>query len=226
MPCKMKKIAFIPLRAQSKGIEGKNTKALRGKPLFCWILDTVISCSEFDEIWVATDCDCVRSILGNSYPNVSLFDRSSESATDLSPTIDVVMEFLSTKSYAGGDWFVLFQATSPFTRQEEIKKLCAVIGQTDKVSVVACYRSKRFRWSSEGVPLDYSWSNKPRRQDYEGVLLEAGAFYASKISSIEQSKQLITSPAEVVEISETTALDIDNLIDFAMAETFIEYGLL
>lgn len=226
MSCKMKKIAFIPLRAQSKGIEGKNIKVLQGKPLFCWILDAIISCAEFDEIWVATDCNRVRTILADSYSKVSLFDRSRESATDLSPTIDVVKEFLSTNFYDPDDWLVLFQATSPLTTKEEIKQLCTVIGQTEKTSVVACYRSKRFRWSNEGMPLDYSWSNKPRRQDYKGLLLEAGAFYASKISSIQQSKQLITPPAEIVEISETTALDIDNLTDFAVAETFIEYGLL
>lgn len=222
----MKKISFIPLRAESKGVKNKNVKLLGGKPLFCWILDTVISCSEFDEIWVATDCEKVRQILEDRYPMVSIFNRSRESASDFSPTINVVQEFLCDRTYGDNDWFVLFQATSPFTTQDEIKQLCTVIEQTNKVSIVACYRSNRFRWSTDGVPLDYMWHNKPRRQDYEGLLLEAGAFYASTILSIRHSKQLITIPTEIIEIKTTTALDIDNLTDFAIAETYIEHGLL
>lgn len=38
-----KTICFIPVRKGSKGIPGKNLKELGGKPLVCWIIDSVLS---------------------------------------------------------------------------------------------------------------------------------------------------------------------------------------
>lgn len=218
----MKKISFIPLRAGSKEVIGKNTRLLGDKPLFCWVLDTIIASHEFDEIWVSTDCPVVSDIVQNHYSTVLLHNRSTQNATDTSPTIDVVMEFLTQQSYRADDWFVLFQATSPFTTANEIQHLCRTLEATSKDSALACFNSKRFRWCKEGDPLDYQWENKPRRQDYKGMLLEAGAFYASRISSIIHSRRLISVPAEIIEISEFTALDIDTYLDFEIAEVFIK----
>lgn len=94
----MRKISFIPLRAGSKGVVGKNTRILGNKPLFCWVLDTIIAANEFDEIWVSTDYLMVSEIVQTNYSQaVLLHNRSSQNATDKSPTIDVVQEFLSLK---------------------------------------------------------------------------------------------------------------------------------
>lgn len=226
----MKKIGFIPLRAGSKGILHKNVKLLCQKALFCWILDTVISSGEFSEIWVATDCAEVRSIVAEKYPNIYVFNRSDASAADTAPTIDVVMEFLLMKSYDSNDWFVLFQATSPFTSLKDINNLCRTIEKTDRTSAIACYRTHRFRWSLDGIPMDYDFNSKPRRQDYAGMLLESGAFYASKVGAIVESRQLLTTPVEIVEVKEATTMDIDGHFDFALAEayakSFLSNGLL
>lgn len=218
----MRKISFIPLRRGSKGVAGKNTRLLGSKPLFCWVLDTIIASREFDEIWVSTDCPVVCHIVENQYSTVSLHNRSGQNATDTSPSIDVVMEFLAQRSHCADDWFVLFQATSPFTAISEIQHLCRVLETTSKDSALACFSSKRFRWCMEGVPLDYQWKNKPRRQDYEGMLLEAGAFYASRISSIIHSQRLMSAPAEIIEVSELTAFDINTYMDFEIAEVYIK----
>lgn len=218
----MKKVCFIPLRAGSKGIPRKNIKRLYDKPLFCWILDTILASKEFSEIWIATDCDEVKKIAAKRYPDVFVFNRSNESAIDTAPTIHIVKEFLLRQSYHSDDWFVLFQATSPFTSLEDINKLCRLMEVTKKDSMIACYRTHKFRWSSTGRPMDYEFESKPRRQDYAGILLESGSFYASKIGSIMQSGQLLTIPVETVELGKSASIDIDDDFDFAMAETYIK----
>ena len=221
----MKKICFIPLRANSKGIVRKNVKKLCSKPLFCWILDSVITSEKFSEIWVATDCVEVRSIVSEKYPNICVFNRSNSSATDTAPTIDVVMEFLLEKLYEPNDWFVLFQATSPFTSLEDIDNLCRTIEETDRASIIACYRTHKFRWGLDGVPIDYDFDSKPRRQDYAGMLLESGAFYASKIEAIIKNKQLLTPPVEILEVKKAATMDIDDHFDFILAEVYAKYLL-
>jgi N-acylneuraminate cytidylyltransferase len=37
----------------------------------------------------------------------------------------------------------------------------------------------RFSWNANGSPQNYDVLNRPRRQDFEGLLIENGAVYAT-----------------------------------------------
>ena len=50
----MKKVGFIPLRKNSKGIINKNKRKMVGRPLFTWVLGEAIL-SDLDEIVIYTD---------------------------------------------------------------------------------------------------------------------------------------------------------------------------
>lgn len=220
---KMKNICFIPLRGGSKGIANKNVRIFKNKPLFSWCLDTVIESNIADEIWIATDCSLVKEIIKNEYPTVNVFNRSLENAQDTSPTIAVVLEFLLSKEYNHQDNFMLFQATSPLTSLTDILKLAEMIKRNHFESIVACLRMKRFRWTEEGESLDYELDYKPRRQDYNGFLVETGAFYMSKVGSIVNSQQLLSGKVGVIEIDGQAIIDIDEPIDWAVGEAYAKY---
>jgi len=217
-------IAFIPLRKDSKGIIGKNHKYFNGKPLFQWILDTALKTQKFDEIWVATNDDIIKKILVEVYPNkVLLFHRSNKNADDNSPTTDVVLEFLDEHTYLQNDKLILLQATSPQTSVYDIQAVIDKIIDNQYDSVLSCLRLKHFRWTEDGASLDYNWENKPRRQDYKGYLIESGAIYGSTIQAILQSKQLISGTVGTVEMTNPFAIEIDEPIDWEIAETYVKY---
>lgn len=214
----------MPLRKGSKSIPGKNHKLFYGKPLFTWYLDTVIQSECADEIWVATDCDVIKSMINNiTYSSVKIFNRSSENAQDTSPTIDVVLEFLTTATFPDNDNFILIQATSPLTPKKDIKNLAQKLRTNEKTSYVACTRLKRFRWSENGTPLDYTMDKKPRRQDYAGFLVETGAFYASKVGAILSTRQLLSGDIDVIELGSEALIDIDELLDWHLGEACLRY---
>lgn len=48
----MKTVAFVPIRLNSKRVEGKNLKILGGKPLLCHILETLTKIKGIDEVYV------------------------------------------------------------------------------------------------------------------------------------------------------------------------------
>lgn len=218
----MKTIAFIPVRKGSKGIPGKNLNLLDGKPLVCWILDTVVESAFADSVWVATDCDEMERLVRERYPGlVNVFRRSAASATDTAPSILVVQEFLEAHPFDPADRFVLLQATSPFTSAAELQALKAELAAEEYDSFVACYRLKKFRWSEAGHPLDYAFTDKPRRQDYKGLLMESGAYYVSSIGSIRSTGQLLSGKVKVVEISQAGMIDIDEPADWRLAEWYI-----
>lgn len=217
-------IAFIPLRNGSKGIIGKNHKQFIDKPLFQWVLDTALTSHAFDEVWIATDDNIVKAIVAEMYSGqVFIFHRSRINAGDDSPSTAVVLEFLNGHSYSSHDKLVLLQATSPQTTVRDIQAAISKIENNQYDSVLSCARLKHFRWTEDGHSIDYNWKNKPRRQDFKGYLIESGALYGSTIQAIKQSKQLISGTVGIIEMNDHFAIDIDEPIDWELAETYVKY---
>lgn len=215
----MEPICIIPLRAGSKGLPNKNIKPLCGKPLFCWVLDTLIESKLTPHIWVATDCADVKQIVRELYPSVGVYERSAKSARDKALSDEVVLEFLKKNPQPSDAWLVLVQATSPFTSLEDFGRLFREMERNcEAQSLLACVLSKKFRWSSDGQPLDYEFGNKPLRQNYAGHWVETGAFYATKVEALLSSGRMTSAPVGVVEVGDQAHIDIDELLDFHMAE--------
>lgn len=214
-------ILFIPIRRGSKGIPNKNLKMLCGKPLVCWILDTLLSMELQATIWVATDSPEAVAVLKERYgEGINVFIRSEKSATDTSPVIDVVKEFIRAARPVGTTNFILAQATVPFTSTKDYAKLFSAISSNTADSFVSCCRVKKFLWSEEGVPLSYELDRKPMRQHYKGILIENGAFYATTVESIRQTSRLLSGRIGIVETGEGTLIDIDEPSDWIVAEQF------
>lgn len=217
-------ICFIPVRKGSKGIVHKNSKLLGGKPLVCWILDSVLASGIADTVWLATDCHDMEAMISERYKEkVQVFRRSPWTANDTSPTIDVVEEFIKTEKPDDADLFILLQATSPFTSVEEIHTLHAEMQKKEYDSFIACYRMKKFRWSEDGYPLDYTFQTKPRRQEYKGLLIESGSFYATTVGQIKKTSQLISGSVKIVEVGRGGMIDIDEEEDWIQAEGFLKW---
>lgn len=219
-----KTIVLIPLRKDSKSIRNKNFRKFYTKPLFCWCIDAILQSKIADEIWIATDSSKIEKIAETYYGNsVQIYHRLNENALDTSPTIDVVLEFLDAKKFAHKDNFILVQATSPLTSSEDFIMLKHKIIENPNSSYLACVRMKKFRWSENGMPLDYTLDNKPRRQDYKGFLVESGAFYSSTVGNILHSGKLISGKIGVIELGAEAIIDIDEPADWKMAEAYFRF---
>lgn len=84
---------------------------------------------------------------------MKVFRRSSWTARDESPTIDVVREYLEHSSYNLENLFVLLQATFPFTQTKELYSLIQEVLKKECTSYIACYRLKK----SVGVMTENHW---------------------------------------------------------------------
>jgi CMP-N-acetylneuraminic acid synthetase len=69
-------VALLPMKANSERVKGKNFRDFCGKPLFRWILDTLLEVEEIDQVVINTDA---RQILAdNGFTDT---DRITSSAT-------------------------------------------------------------------------------------------------------------------------------------------------
>ena len=155
-----------------------NIKSFCGRPLVFWVLASLQE-SNVDKIIVATDCDEISMLVDNfRFSKVTLYKRDSKNAQATSSTESVMLEYIDSSNMADSDIFMLVQATSPFTQKNHFNEGLDLFKNHD--SVLSCTFSKKFIWREEGLPLNYDINNRPRRQDYEGSLIENGAFYNDK----------------------------------------------
>lgn len=215
----MKKVAIIPLRRGSKGIPGKNKKKLLGRPLFSWVLGAAIF-SDLDEVYVFTDDEEILAFINKEYywtSKVKCLLRSDENANDTASTESAMLEF---SEIVKGDYDILclLQATSPLTTSQDINNALCQIVNNEKTSVLSVVKTHRFTWNTNGTPQNYDVFHRPRRQDFEGLLIENGAIYATTKTAFLKSKNRVSESIGLVTMPEETLVEIDSLSDWNIVE--------
>jgi len=220
-------IAFIPVRCGSKSIPFKNIKSFCGRPLIYWNLKALEDSKNIDKIYVATDCEKIKRIVSQfQFSKVSVFERSKENAEDKSSTESVMLEFLSKNKFNENDVFLLVQATSPLTQTNDFDNAIGQFKRENTDSLLSCVRTKRFFWRDDSKSLNYDYKNRPRRQDFGGLLMENGAFYISTVGSINRSKNRLSGSISIYEMAEYTAIEIDEEDDWGIAESLMNRHIL
>jgi len=215
----MKVYGFIPVRGGSKSIPLKNIRSFCGKPLVFWILKALIESKYVDKIFVATDSNKIKEVVQSfNFDKVVLYDRDPINATDEAPTESVMLEFLNHYDLERDSLFVLVQATSPFVTSIDIDKAIEKYIETKSDSLLSCARVKKFIWSDDGKPLNYDYMNRPRRQDFQGVLIENGAIYINTVNNILKYKCRLSGKISIYEMPEYTNIEIDEEHDWVIAE--------
>ncbi|MCG1035336.1 acylneuraminate cytidylyltransferase [Polaribacter sargassicola] len=221
----MKTIAFIPVRGGSKSIPYKNIKQFCGKPLVYWTIKAAVETNKITDVVVATDSFEIENIVNSfSFDKVSVYRRNKENAEDTSSTESVILEYIKKAKPIISDTFILIQATSPLLISTDLDKGLQLFTKND--SVLSCVERKRFIWSKEGESLNYDYKNRPRRQDFNGFLIENGAFYISSVESILKSKNRISGKIAISKMAEYTAVEIDEEEDWIVAESLMKRFIL
>ncbi|RZJ71195.1 acylneuraminate cytidylyltransferase [Flavobacterium sp.] len=220
------KIGFIPLRKGSKGIPGKNKKKLLGRPLFSWTLAEAVF-SDLDKVVIYTDDEEIIEYINKEYvwtDKVVAEVRSAESATDTASTESAMLEYAEKSGFAF-DVFCLIQATSPLTTRFDINACLSKVASADFDSALTVVRTHRFIWNEDGTPANYDFLKRPRRQDFDGLLIENGAVYAAKSDIMKQNSNRLGGKVGIVEMDEDTLIEIDSNSDWAIIEKLLENRL-
>jgi N-acylneuraminate cytidylyltransferase len=222
----MKSVAIIPLRSGSKGIPGKNKKKLLGRPLYEWCLGEAIL-SDLDEIYVFTDDDWIIDRVKKEYRwtnKVHALKRGEENALDGSSTEDAMKEFAEMIQY-DFDILCLLQATSPLTSSLDINAVLEKLKESKYDSALSVVKTKRFIWSEEGKSLNYNYLNRPRRQDFDGMLMENGAVYAIGKKQYLEKHNRLGGNIGLVQMPEESLTEIDEPSDFLILEKLLSKKL-
>ena len=85
---------------------------------------------------------------------------------------------------------------------------------------------KQFHWefNSKGhvIPVNYDYKNRPRRQEFEGLIAENGACYINSVKNIRREKCRISGKIGAYEHPSYTAYEIDEPEDWIIVEELMK----
>ena len=220
-----KNLAIIPARGGSKRIPKKNIKNFLGKPIISYPIETALESCLFNEVMVSTDSKEIAEI-SEKYGAKIPFYRSIESSDDIAPLNQVVNEVIAEYKKIGKefDFVCMILPTSPLITNENLKKAFDLLKNSNFDSVRPIVRfgfpiQRAFRLTDKNEVLPTNPNDfKKRSQDLEPTFHDSGQFYW-----IRGGKDLSTNKG-AFEISDIEAQDIDNEIDWKLAE--LKYKML
>lgn len=213
-------VAFIPVRGGSKSIPLKNIKEIAGKPLVYWTAKAASDCRFIDRVYVSTESPLIRDVVENfNMEKVEVIGRSADTTTDTASTESAMLEFASKFDFEN---IVLVQATSPLLTSQELEEGFELYYTKETDSVLSVVRQKRFQWKVEqngfAKSINYNVKDRPRRQNFDGYLVENGAFYITSKQALLKEQNRLSGNIRVYEMDEATYFEVDEPCDWEIIE--------
>ena len=191
--------------------------------MFHWVTEAALGCPEIDQVVIATDDPAIKaSALDIGNPQLSVYDRKPENASDTASTESVMLEYAENHEF---DQMVLIQATSPLLTSADLSGGLEKLRETRADSLLSVVEQKRFLWSLDGEgygnAINYTPSKRPRRQDFEGHLVENGAFYICSRAGLLESECRLHGKIALQEMREETYVELDEPSDWLFLETLV-----
>jgi CMP-N,N'-diacetyllegionaminic acid synthase len=228
----MKTLYLIPARGGSKGLPGKNIKALCGKPLIYYTLDVVKGVATDADICVSTDSDDIIATV-EAYGLKVPFKRPAQLALDTSGSYDVLIHALNYYEALGikYDNVMLLQPTSPFRKQYHLEEIqSAYNGDIDMiVSVAKSHQNPYFTLFEEGAD---GFLMKSKQGEFESrqmappVYFYNGSLYLINCKSLKKSPLNQFQKVRKYVMDDLYSVDIDGPLDWALCETILKEGFL
>ena len=227
-------IAFIPVRGGSKSIPLKNIKELNRKPLVYWTTKAANDSKCIDKVIVATDSEEIKNVVKNfGLPKVEIYDREPINAKDTSSTESVMIEYIQKSELKSKDLFFLVQATSPLLNSKHIDGMYQAFMNGEANSMFSGVREKQFHWkflphqishnqNNFVIPVNYDYRNRPRRQEFEGLIAENGACYINSVENVLRNKCRLSGNIAAYELPSYTGYEIDEPEDWIIIEELMK----
>lgn len=220
----MKKIAMITARGGSKRIPRKNIKEFCGKPIIAYSIEAALTSGAFDKVMVSTDDEEIATIAKQFGAEVPFY-RSEKTSNDFATTADVIMEVIEEYEKRGEyfDMACCIYPTAPFLTSERLAEAVEKLEHSDAdtlIPVVAfSYPVQRALVIREDkLVFEYPQYMDSRSQDLEPHYHDVGQFYVLRTEPFKNNKKLMVGNILPYEISEMEVQDIDNLVDWEIAE--------
>ncbi|MEI6872664.1 MAG: acylneuraminate cytidylyltransferase family protein [Verrucomicrobiota bacterium] len=223
-------LALIPARCGSKGLPGKNTRLVNGKPLIQYTLEAAIGAKRIDQIFVSSDDPLVLRIACGC--GVVGLERPPEIAIDTASADAVVEHFLGTlpsELLVQDPYIIYLQPTSPLRSTLHIEEALSALEGSSLHTLLSVEKLEKSPFKSFVTAPDGSLQSlfderksNFRRQDLPAAFHPNGAIYLFRVSDFKARGSFPSNGSLPYFMNGADSIDIDTEHDLTLAASFLK----
>lgn len=211
--------AIVPIKLESQRVVNKNFKTINGKPLFFWVIETLLSSEYISEVIINCDEDIVEQTVSRLFDSVKFVYRPAQlKGNEIS--MNKIIE--STLGSCSNDSVLQTHTTNPLlttkTIDNAIKKHF-----DDEIDLFSVTKLQERVYNENSEPINHDPDNLIQTQDLKPIYLENSGFYIFSQKNFNKNINRITPYSKFYETSFPENIDIDDEDDFNLAETILRY---
>ena len=214
--------ALLPMKANSERVPGKNFKRLGHKPLFRWILDSLLDCEGISRVVINTDAREHLDVCGiPDDSRVVIRDRPNDICGDFVSMNKVIKSDLEV--YGPGH-YLMTHTTNPFLSAATIERALEIYSENihtqDSLFTVNTHQTRFYDRAVR--PINHDPDNLIRTQDLEPYYEENSCLYLFSFDSFAASGARIGLKPNMFPMAKLEAIDIDDQEDWDFAAALAE----
>lgn len=218
-------VALFPMKANSERVRGKNFRYFNGKPLFRWVLGTLLAVDEIDLIVINTDAQAILAEHELSCTDrILIRDRKPEICGD---SVSMNLVLADDIANVQGDTYVMTHTTNPLLTPNTIRRALTLYhdglfnNSLDSVFTVNKYQTRFYR--ADGSAVNHDPRQLARTQDLEPWFEENSNLYIFSAQSFSKTNSRIGERPLMLEMDKNESVDIDNEQGWQVAEALAKY---
>jgi len=210
--------ALLFMKEYSERIPEKNIKLFCGKPLFFWVINTLLSIKKVDNIYIDIDGKGIKKAVKDAFNSdkLILLDRQKHLLGDLVTANDLVAGILNR---IDGEEFLQTHVTNPLLKGTTIHEaICTYHNNLPRFdSLLGVTRHQSCFYDFDREPINHEPNQIERRQDLPPVYEDNSNLYIFSRETFNLWGRVGLEPY-MYELDKLEAIDIDEQSDWVIAE--------
>ncbi|ENF8750349.1 acylneuraminate cytidylyltransferase family protein [Vibrio fluvialis] len=218
---KKKVVALLPMKANSERVKGKNFRNLAGKPLFQWILDSLLEVKDVDLVVINTDAKHILLENGlQESERVLIRERKDELCGDF---VSMNLILADDISNIPADVYIMTHTTNPLISSKTISEGLRKFNSSDDYDSLFTVNKIQTRfYRQDGSAVNHDPDNLIRTQDLEPWYEENSCLYYFTSESFSKTNARIGKIPQMMVTPPLESLDIDEPHDWEMVAALAE----
>ncbi len=222
MEKRIKYLAVIPARKNSKRIINKNLIKINKKELIKFTIEAARKTKKIQEIILTSDDAKILNIAKKS--KIIAFKRPKRISRDSSTTEQAIrhvyVNYCKKKSLKVEN-IILLQPTSPLRNSKHINECINLFEKKKYNSIFSGYNKKEFIWKNKKnklYSLNYNYKKRKQSQKMSKLIFENGAIYIFQTKGFLDYNNRLFGKIGIYYMEKMCSIDIDEMEDVKLVE--------
>lgn len=221
-----KTIAIVPVRHFSQRVPGKNYRPLGSKPLYYYVLETLLK-SNVNKVIVDTDSEIIKQGINNFWgnnPRIMVISRPPELASPEISMNRIIQSILSRIWDEIEDDTIILQThvTNPFLKIETVNQAIEEFERVKPDTLLTVNSFQKRIWSDYGDPVNHDPSKLLQTQDLRELYEENSCLYLFTSSTFKKYGNRLGEKRHFFKMGHLESWDIDTEENFEMAQIILK----